>query len=125
MALICRDSETGEDLLPPLNLYLNPEDGFDERCVEIHGITPKAVENQPTFPMVWKVVKKYFDDATIVGHNVIGADVDAFMLEHAKAFDEGLKKETADKQFRFCILKQTLNGLLKRATKRNPSVEKC
>lgn len=79
MALICRDSETGEDLLPSLNLYLNPEDGFNEFSIRVHGITPHMVADKPTFPMVWGTIKEYFQDAIIVGHNVASADLDALV----------------------------------------------
>ncbi len=77
VGLICRDFDSGVELLPPLDLYVNPEDGFDESCVRVHGIAPKTVENAPTFPMLWEQLKPYFTNATIIGHNVAGADLNA------------------------------------------------
>lgn len=56
------------------NLYVNPESRFDDLNMQIHGITPKMVENAPTFNEVWESVSKYFLNSIIVGHNV-GSDL--------------------------------------------------
>jgi DNA polymerase III subunit epsilon len=44
---------------------------FDERNIEIHGITIDYVKDAPTFPEVWKRIKKYFDGNTVIAHNAI------------------------------------------------------
>ena len=59
IGIICEDFENDEPYYPELNLYINPEDGFDENCVKIHGITNKKVEKEPTFPKVWEELEKY------------------------------------------------------------------
>lgn len=77
IGLICRDFDSGEELLPPVNCYVNPEDGFDEFCIRIHEISPKTVENEPNFPTLWERLKPYFTDTIVIGHNVAGADLNA------------------------------------------------
>lgn len=77
IGLMCEDFNTGEPFYPELNIYINPEDRFDEMCVKIHGITADRVENEMCFPEVWKDIEKYFTNAVVVGHNVDAADLDA------------------------------------------------
>ncbi len=52
---------------PPLNKY-------DDDLIDIHHITPDITANAPTFDIVWKEIKQYFDCNFIVGHNV-GFDI--------------------------------------------------
>ena len=52
------------------NLYVNPEDKFDNFNMQIHGITPKMVEKAPTFNILWQDISKFFLNSIIVGHNV-------------------------------------------------------
>ena len=77
MGLLCENYENGEPFYPERNLYINPEDGFDEMCIRIHGITEDKVKSEPTFPTIWDGVEKYFTNAVIIGHNVASADLDA------------------------------------------------
>ena len=37
IGLVCCDSNDKTEILPSLDIYINPEDGFDERCVRVHG----------------------------------------------------------------------------------------
>ena len=77
IGLVCEDYATGEPYYPELDIYINPEDTFDQRCINIHGITPKKVKDSPTFPEVWKTIEKYFTNTIIIGHNVAAADLNA------------------------------------------------
>ena len=70
---------SGEPVFPEQNIYINPEDGFQNRCVQIHGITPEQVKNEPTFPIVWEKIKHYFENSIIVGHNVAASDINALV----------------------------------------------
>lgn len=75
---------SGEPVFPEQNIYINPEDGFQNRCVQIHEITPERVKNEPTFPVVWKKIKPYFKDSIIVGHNVVASDINALVKTCAR-----------------------------------------
>jgi len=75
---------SGEPVFPEKNIYINPEDGFQNWCIKVHGITDKQVENEPNFPAVWKEIKKYFTDAVIVGHNVCASDLSALAKSCAR-----------------------------------------
>src|SRR5690625_3226418 len=48
---------------------INPNDEFDPYCIDIHGITPDMVENQPTFNEVWNDIKQFFQNRLVVAHN--------------------------------------------------------
>ncbi len=69
----------GEPYYPELNIYIDPEDGFDDFCIKIHGITKDKIKGAPAFPVVWKEIEKYFTNAVVIGHNVAGADLDALV----------------------------------------------
>lgn len=62
----------GEPYYPELNIYIDPEDGFDDFCIKIHGITKDKIKGAPAFPVVWKEIEKYFTNAVVIGHNVAG-----------------------------------------------------
>ena len=79
IGIMCENFSDGEPYYPERDIYINPEDGFDDFCVKIHGITKDTVKNEPAFPAVWKEVEKYFTNAVIIGHNVAGADLDALV----------------------------------------------
>lgn len=49
---------------------INPETYFDDRCVQIHGITEEDVVDALTFPQVWEVIKDYFSCYLLAGHNL-------------------------------------------------------
>ena len=79
LGIMCEDFLSGEPYYPEHNIYINPEDGFDSFCVQVHGITQEKVKNAPTFPEVWSSIEKYFTNSIIVGHNVAGSDIDALV----------------------------------------------
>ena len=79
IGLVCEHYGTGEPFYPERDIYINPEDGFDNNCIRIHGITASQVCSEPNFPTVWGDVEKYFTHAVIVGHNVASSDLDALM----------------------------------------------
>ena len=47
--------------------------------MQIHGINPEQVKNEPTFPIVWEKIKPYFENSIIVGHNVAASDINALV----------------------------------------------
>ena len=75
MGAVCLDYATWHRLYPDINLYINPDDNFNEYCIGIHHITPDRVENCPTFDQVWGKLTDYFEDAVVVGHNVANSDL--------------------------------------------------
>ncbi len=77
IGLVCEDYNTGDSYYPEQNIYLNPEDGFDDICISIHGITTSKVKEAPNFSSVWPEIEKYFTNTVVIGHNVAGADLDA------------------------------------------------
>lgn len=79
IGIMCENFSDGEPYYPERDIYINPEDGFDDFCIKIHGITEDTVKNEPAFPAVWKEIEKYFTNAVIIGHNVAGADLDALV----------------------------------------------
>lgn len=79
IGIMCENFSDGEPYYPERDIYINPEDGFDDFCIKIHGITKDTVKNEPAFPTVWKEIEKYFTNAVIIGHNVAGADLDALV----------------------------------------------
>lgn len=79
IGILCEDLENGEALLPEKDLYVNPQDGFDEVCIRVHGITGSKVKNKPIFSEIWKELEPYFTNAIVVGHNVAGADLHALV----------------------------------------------
>lgn len=79
IGLLSIDIETGNRVYPDINMLINPQDGFDNHAVSVHGIGPSAVVNAPAFDEVWQDLEKYFTNAIVVGHNVASADLDALV----------------------------------------------
>lgn len=79
IGLLCESYETGMRLSDPQMIYVDPEDGFDDNCVKVHGITAHTVKGALSFPKVWSSIEKYFTNAVVVGHNVAAADLDALV----------------------------------------------
>ena len=75
LGLISEFFPSGEPIFPEKNIYVNPEDGFQDWCIRVHGITEKQVENEKNFPKIWNEIKVYFTDSIIVGHNVYTSDL--------------------------------------------------
>ncbi len=86
LGIVCEDFNTHEPFYPELDIYVNPEDGFDSNCIRIHGITADRVSKEPTFPTVWKDIEKYFTNAVVIGHNVAGADLDS-LVKNLRRYD--------------------------------------
>lgn len=79
IGLVCEHFKDGEPFYPELDIYINPEDGFDNNCIRVHGITASRVAEEPSFSAVWKDIEKYFTHTVVVGHNVASADLDALV----------------------------------------------
>jgi DNA polymerase III subunit epsilon len=47
---------------------VNPEDYFDYMNMEIHGITPEAVQGQPTLPQIFDKLRNHVDGKITVCH---------------------------------------------------------
>lgn len=77
IGILSRDIEDPKSAVDKFDLYVNPEDGFDDNCVRIHGITADMVKTAPTFKECWSDIEQYFTNAVIIGHNVASADLDA------------------------------------------------
>lgn len=86
MGLMSEDYETGDPVYPELDLYINPDDGFDNMCVNVHHINESKVKDEPTFNEVWPKIRKYFSNSVVVGHNVQGSDLDA-LIKNLKRYD--------------------------------------
>ena len=77
LGIVCENYNDHEPYYPELDIYINPEDGFDSNCIRIHGITAAQVADKPTFPDIWNDIEKYFTNAVVIGHNVASSDLDA------------------------------------------------
>lgn len=77
IGILSRDLDNPNAKADKLELYVNPEDSFDDNCVRIHGITSDTVKQAPTFQNIWNDIEQYFTNAVIIGHNVASADLDA------------------------------------------------
>jgi DNA polymerase-3 subunit epsilon len=49
--------------------YIDPQDYFHWRFIEIHGITPKMVKGKPTFPKVYPLLRQMFENNIVVHHS--------------------------------------------------------
>lgn len=79
LGIVCENYNDHEPYYPELDIYINPEDGFDANCIRVHGITASKVAHEPAFPEVWKDIEKYFTNAVVIGHNVASSDLDALV----------------------------------------------
>ena len=64
---------------PPLGDYECLEDCFDDYNIQIHGITPKMVKNEPTFVELWNVILPLLENKMVIAHN---AAFDVSCLRH-------------------------------------------
>ena len=51
---------------------VNPEIKFDPYVIELVGITPEMVANEPTFPEIWKKIKDIMSEGVLVAHGAPG-----------------------------------------------------
>lgn len=54
-----------------LNFYslVNPEEPFDSFNIQLTGITPRMVQTQPTFPVLWELLRPLLDRGILCAHN--------------------------------------------------------
>lgn len=79
IGLVSEDFDTEEPILPELNLYVNPEDEFDDNCISVHHITKDKTAKCKNFKNIWNDIEPYFTNSIIVGHNVSGSDLNAIV----------------------------------------------
>lgn len=79
IGIICEDYTCDKNFYSEENIYLNPDDGFDNNCIRIHGISPDKVNGEKSFPQIWDNIEKYFTNAVVIGHNIASADLDAIV----------------------------------------------
>ena len=48
---------------------IDPECGFSDLNIGIHGIRPEMVDGAPTFPQVWGKLRRLFSSGLLVAHN--------------------------------------------------------
>lgn len=48
---------------------VNPEARFDPFNIQLTGITPKMVEDKPTFPILWEEIRAVMDSGLLIAHN--------------------------------------------------------
>lgn len=80
------NSTTGEHIFEE-HYYVNPQQGFDELNIGIHGIAPAHVKDAPIFPVLWdEMLSSLFQDTIIVAHNasfdlgVLGKTLDSYSI---------------------------------------------
>ena len=60
--------EDGE-LTTDFYTLVNPETDFDAFNINLTGITPRMVRNQPTFPVLWELLRPLLERGTLCAHN--------------------------------------------------------
>ena len=58
---------------------VNPETSFDSFNIQLTGITPRMVRNQPTFPVLWELLRPLLERGILCAHN---APFDLGVLSH-------------------------------------------
>ena len=48
---------------------VNPEEEFDQECIDIHGIYPEDVADAPSFDEIWPIIAPHYLDHVIVAHS--------------------------------------------------------
>lgn len=51
---------------------VNPETEFDPYVVDLVGITPQMVEDEPTFPEIWREIEELMSSGLLVAHGAPG-----------------------------------------------------
>ena len=54
---------------------VNPERPMQKENLAIHGITDEMAAQAPTFPEVWKEIRKWFQGSVLVAHSASAADL--------------------------------------------------
>ncbi len=66
---------------------VNPETHFDSFNIQLTGITPKMVADQPTFPLLWAAIEPLMSGGILVAHNapfdmrVLAQCLDAYSID--------------------------------------------
>ena len=61
---------SGGEIVQEEHYYLKPTPfHFDQKNIEIHGITPEMVANSPEFPEVWDKISHFFEKNIVICHN--------------------------------------------------------
>lgn len=60
--------ENGEQTTEFYSL-VNPETQFDAFNIQLTGITPRMVRNQPTFPVLWELLRPLLEKGVLCAHN--------------------------------------------------------
>ena len=68
LGLLSQDFDTGDPIYPELNIYVNPQDKFDNICISVHNITKAKVKDCKPFNIIWKDINKYFGDNLFLGY---------------------------------------------------------
>lgn len=58
-----------EQLVDTWKSYIDPQDYFHSRFIDIHGITPQMVKRKPTFPRVYPILRQMFENNIVVHHS--------------------------------------------------------
>ncbi len=59
----------GDAILQEYFSLVNPEVRFDKFNIQLTGITPDMVKDQPTFPMLWQQIMPIMDSGLLIAHN--------------------------------------------------------
>lgn len=58
------------DIIETISRLIQPPgNNYEQNYINVHHITPKMTENEPTFDVVWQEISKYFIGTTLVAHN--------------------------------------------------------
>lgn len=60
-----------EEIVSSYHYLVNPECGFDQRNIHIHGITPWDVIKAPAFPEIWETIGPLFRSNLVAAHNAM------------------------------------------------------
>ncbi|MBQ1411047.1 MAG: 3'-5' exonuclease [Oscillospiraceae bacterium] len=78
--------ENGEQTTSFYSL-VDPEEAFDSFNIRLTGITPRMVQNQPSFPVLWELLRPLLDKGVLCAHNapfdlgVLGKCLRAYGIE--------------------------------------------
>lgn len=94
-----------------VNLLVQPPDNYYwSRFIDIHGITPEATANAPTFDKIWHKIEPFITNQTVVAHN--GLSFDFPVLNKTLEF-YGMEAPEYDKQCTYRIFNDNLASLCK------------
>lgn len=54
-----------------LYTLVNPECEFDAFNIQLTGITPRMVRSQPTFPVLWELLRPMLEKGVLCAHNAV------------------------------------------------------